>query len=499
MIAPMGNLPQYLYRASDVRELDRIAIEDYRIAGITLMKRAGYAAFQRLRNYWPNCKRIAIACGTGNNGGDGLVLAYLLRNAGFDVAVGLIGERQRMHGDALTAAGDFTARGASIGDFFDLDLESAELIVDALLGTGIDRAVTGRWCRAIEMINHSDAPVLSIDIPSGLNADSGCIMGASVVADVTVTFIGVKQGLLTGDGPDCSGVVEFDDLQVPDAIYQSVAPSARRFDEGLLERYLGRRRRSSHKGEFGHVLVVGGDRGMSGAARMAGEAALRTGAGLVSIATRPDHLVALNSGRPELMCHGVETAAQLNTLLERASVVAIGPGLGRSSWAQHLLGTVLESALPLIVDADALNLLAAEPLHRSNWILTPHPGEAGRMLACSTATVQNDRFSAARQLVDQFGGVCVLKGHGTLVASVEGPVTICETGNPGMASGGMGDVLTGVVAGLVAQKIPIGDAARLGVWLHGRSGDGAAVDGERGLCATDLFPHLHKLVNPVQR
>jgi NAD(P)H-hydrate epimerase len=243
-------------------------------------------------------------------------------------------------------------------------------------------------------------------------------------------------------------------------------------------------------------LVIGGDTGMAGAARMAAEAAARCGAGLVSIATRVSHAGFQAAVRPELMFRGVENPAELEPMLERATVLAVGPGLGRSDWARALLDAALARELPLVLDADALNLLAAEPSYRDHWILTPHPGEAARLLGMTPAEIEADRFQAVTALTERFGGVCVLKGAGSLIATSGMAMALCRAGNPGMGSGGMGDVLTGVIAGLVAQGLSPWQAARAGVFIHARAGDLAARAGERGLLATDLTPYLRTLVNP---
>ena len=257
------------------------------------------------------------------------------------------------------------------------------------------------------------------------------------------------------------------------------------------------RQRNAHKGEFGHVLIVGGDSGFIGAARMAAEAAARVGAGLVSVATRAAHAPIMSVMRPEIMAHGVETLNELMPLLKRANAVAIGPGLGQSDWARLLLGRVLECELPLVIDADALNLLATDRRFSAQWVLTPHPGEAARLLDADSRDIQADRYQSATRLQEQFKGPVVLKGNGTVVADTEGQLSVCQAGNPGMASGGMGDVLTGVIAGLIAQGLTLDIAAKLGVCLHATAADRAVeVAGERGLLATDLMPHLRMLVNP---
>jgi hydroxyethylthiazole kinase-like uncharacterized protein yjeF len=272
-----------------------------------------------------------------------------------------------------------------------------------------------------------------------------------------------------------------------------------RIEEIDLEHYaefLDPRPIDCHKSMFGHVLVVGGDYGYSGAVRMAAEAALRVGAGLVSVATRPEHALALNIARPEIMCHGVSSAEALKPLLEKATVIAVGPGLGQSRWAKSLLTLVLKSKKPLVVDADALNLLALKPEKHAQWILTPHPGEAARLLKKSVATIQGDRLTAVKMLQKKFGGVAILKGAGTLVDGPDAIPAVCSLGNPGMATAGMGDILSGVISGLLAQHLPLVKAAKLGVLLHALAGDRAAEEGERGMLATDLLPYLRWLVNP---
>lgn len=259
--------------------------------------------------------------------------------------------------------------------------------------------------------------------------------------------------------------------------------------------FLKPRAHDAHKGHFGHVLVIGGDYGFSGAACMAAEAALRVGAGLVSVATRPEHAKMLNLARPEIMCHAVSSAAELKPLLARATTLVVGPGLGRSSWSRELLDAVLPCEQPMILDADGLNLLAEKPIKKSNWILTPHPGEAARLLKKTTEEIQQDRVAAVLALQHAFSGWAVLKGAGSLIAGPDDDLAICTAGNPGMATGGMGDVLSGVLGGLVAQKIPLESAAKLGVLVHAMAGDLAAKEGERGMIASDLMPYLRKIVN----
>jgi hydroxyethylthiazole kinase-like uncharacterized protein yjeF len=487
----MHKLPIKLYRTAQVRELDRIAIQERGIPGFELMSRAGYAVFQCLRNKWPYARSAAVFCGSGNNAGDGYIIARLAREAGLSVTVYPVSDPEKLTGDALTAYRKFAeAKGAVVPFRSDLDIET-DVTVDALLGTGLDRSVTGAYAEAIAFINKNQKKVIAVDIPSGLNADTGNIMACAVKAECTVSFIGLKQGLFTGQAADYCGEIFYASLAVPDDVFEAVPSRTVR----VIKTRLPNRESYSHKGNYGHVLIVGGDLGYSGAARMAGEAALRVGSGLVSIATRPEHAGLMNLNRPELMCHGVENAGQLLALLEKADVVIIGPGLGQSDWASELFGAAVNFQKPLVIDADGLNLLARAPFVKPNWILTPHPGEAGRLLQCSAAEVQQDRFASTAAIQAKFGGVAILKGSGTLIAS-EHELAVSTSGNPGMASGGMGDVLSGVIAGLLAQGLALKDAAQQGVHIHGLAADLAVEkDGERGLLASDLMDPLRQLVN----
>lgn len=497
MKVAQSELPQDLYTAAGVRELDRIAIQEKNIAALELMQRAGQAAFDVMRARWPRAKKIIVVCGTGNNGGDGYIVARLASLAGLDVSIIQVGDGSKLKDEAKAAADLCLAINLSPHSGTSVLIEAADVVVDALFGTGLDREPAGEWRSVIEDINSLARAVLSLDIPSGLHADTGECMGVAIRADATVTFIGMKQGLLTAAGPSCCGELSFSALDVADDIYRQVTASARRLDLSTLAAYLPVRERSTHKGQCGHVLVIGGDYGYAGAVRMAAEAALRVGAGLVTVATRPEHALNIPLARPELMTSAVNTAQDLNTLLAKASVVVIGPGLGQSEWATLLLAKVLQTSLPLIIDADALNLLAIEPAFSNQWILTPHPGEAARLLRCSSAEIQADRFAAAQALQSRYGGVCILKGSGTLVIDTEQAKAVCNVGNPGMASGGMGDVLSGVIAGLKAQGLELADAARVGVCLHGAAADAAAANsGERGMLASDLMPELRALANP---
>ena len=489
-------LPIALYSASQVRALDAHGISELGIPGYTLMKRAGEAALRYLRSRWPTAHRIVIVCGGGNNGGDGYVLARFARAAGLTVTALAAAPPAALRGDAHQAHADFVASEGRVQPFSAEGLRECDLIVDALFGIGLASEVRPEAAAVIRAINAAQRPVFALDIPSGLNADTGMSCGIAVHADCTVTFVGLKTGLFIGDGPEYSGTVYFDDLGLPAPADAKFAPRLTRITESEIVAALPRRRRAAHKGEFGRVLIVGGGPGMPGAVRLAGEACLRVGAGLVTVAVDPDNVVAIVAGRPELICLPLTNAAELEAPLERAEIIAIGPGLGRSEWARAALAAVLRAGKPLIVDADALNLIAeGDSDARDDWILTPHPGEAARLLKVDAAEIQSNRLAALDQLVGRYGGIVVLKGAGTLVGMRARTPGLCESGNPGMASAGMGDVLTGAVAGILAQCRDPWLATRAAVLAHAMAGDAVARGGERGLLAGDVARELRASVN----
>ncbi len=487
----MQNLPEELYTAAQVREMDRLAIEKSGIAGIELMRRAGSAVFETCRRYWPENNKITVFCGAGNNAGDGYVIAMLALAAGYQVNVITLINKQRMKGDALVALQDFLQAGGLITPFQQQKQLEQTIIIDALLGTGLNREVKDNFAETIKLINSSSYPVVAVDIPSGLNADTGRVMGCAVKADMTVTFISLKQGLFTGEAAEYCGKISYVSLNIPTEKISAIKPSSKL----LQDTPLPVRHRCAHKGHNGHVLLVGGNIGYAGAIRLAAEAALRSGAGLVSVATRAVHSHVINLGRPEIMCHSVENQKQLQGLLNKVNVIVIGPGLGQSLWALEMFSSVLAADKQCIIDADALNLLAKNPAKSNDWILTPHPGEAARLLSCSTSEIAFDRFKAIDSLQKQYGGICLLKGAGTLVKGDNG-ISISTTGNPGMASGGMGDVLAGMIGGLVAQGIKSELAVQQAIYKHGKAADMVAEqEGERGLLASDLLPVIRKLLN----
>jgi len=489
-------LPVCLYSTAQVRALDAHAIETLGIPGYTLMKRAGEAALRYLRTRFPVSHRIVIVCGAGNNGGDGYVLARFAHAAGLTVTTLAATSPQALHGDARQAYEDLRASGGQIQPFARERLTEGEVIVDALLGTGLRGAAREEIAQVIRDINGSGRPVLAVDVPSGLDSDTGVPLGDTVRADCTVTFVGLKTGLFIGDGPEFAGTVFFDDLEIVPDSRGDLRPRIERILESSIQQALPRRARSSHKGDFGRVLIVGGGAGMPGAVRLAGEACLRVGAGLVTVAVVPENVPAICAGRPELICLPLADASALAEPAAKADVIAIGPGLGRTSWARDALDIVLRSGKPLVIDADALNIIAESQVStREDWVLTPHPGEAARLLGTKTGEIQRDRLTALDRLVARYGGTVVLKGAGTLVGAPGRTPALCERGNPGMATAGMGDVLTGTIAGIFAQCRDAWLAARVGVLVHALAGDAAARSGERGLLAGDVARELHNCVN----
>ena len=501
-----SELPSYLYRAADVRELDRITIEEKGIAGFELMSRAGQASFDALRDRWPDARRIVVFSGVGNNGGDGYVIAALAEKAGFESHVMQVGDPAKTQGDALTAMQAAEEAGASFERFQQYNEFEADVIVDALLGTGLSGAVREEYAGAIDRINTCGLPVLAVDIPSGICSDTGAVLGSAIKADCTVSFIGLKQGLFTGQAPDFVGEVLFASLSVPNDVFLNIPPSASLVGAHHVAQWLPPRSRLSHKGKNGHVLIIGGDLGMGGAAAMAAEAAGRVGCGLISVITRPQHIAPILARRPECMVVGCETGDNIGPWLAKADVIVVGPGIGQEDWGRQFLQQDLATNLPMVLDADGLNLLASWKAdnnslnnalaQRGNWVLTPHPGEAARLLQQPTGQLMANRFDAVAQLQQLYGGAVVLKGAGSLIAEPDGNLWVCDSGNPGMATGGMGDVLSGVIGGLLAQGLDLGQAAACGVWVHAAAGDRATHQaGQRGLLATDLMPYIRRLVN----
>ncbi|WP_434001139.1 NAD(P)H-hydrate dehydratase [Endozoicomonas sp.] len=493
-----------LYTAEQVRRLDCTAINDFQINGFELMNRAARATFRSLMSHWPDLlhgKRLQIFCGGGNNGGDGYLVAMLAAKRGISVSVCCLSSPDKLSGDPRSAYEACIAEDVEVQAFTPESLLFGDVIVDAMLGTGLTREVEGHYKDAIIRINELGRPVLAVDIPTGLCADRGVPLGIAIKADVTVTFIGMKIGLLSGRGKELSGQVEFADLDVPEEVYEAFPSEALRLSETRLSHWINPRARDLHKGDNGHVMVVAGNHGMPGAAIMSAEAALCSGAGRVTVATRQEHLLALAARRPELMASAVSGAQDLRSLIEGKDLLVVGPGLGKDSWARELLTEVLKAECPVVVDADGLNLISEDPAllkdRKYPMILTPHSGEAARLLETRISTINADRVHAAKELFNRYGAVVVLKGAGTLVYDGKN-LNLCSDGNPGMAVAGMGDVLSGVIAALAAQGIEASAAAALGVWLHATGADRLAeLQGERGMLALETVPHIRSQLNKI--
>lgn len=460
-----------------------------------LMARAGQAGWRCALKHWPRALRIVVVCGPGNNGGDGYVLARHAREAGREVRV------LRLAAPASELARQACADYLAAGGVIDSGLGDCDLIVDALFGIGLARAPDAATATLIAAINAHPAPVLALDVPGGIDANTGSAPGAAVDADCTLQFLARHRGLRTGAALDHCGELELATLELPTAAFDGVKPAALAYRTDALAGFFPLRPRDGHKGRNGHVLCIGGDAGSGGAILLAAQAALRSGAGLVSVATREAHVPALLARCPEAMAHAVEGTAELLPLLERADVLALGPGLGQGEWGRALFAVAMACDKSRVLDADALNLLAASGASlRVEDIVTPHPGEAARLLGCATAEVQRDRFAAVAALQARLGCTVVLKGAGSLVQAAASPPAVICAGNPGMGTGGMGDLLTGAVAALRGHGFDAHDAAVAGALLHAAAGDAAArEDGERGLLPSDLLPWLRRLANPVRR
>ena len=493
-------MQELLYTAQQTRELDARAINEEGLPGYELMCRAGRAVFDEITRRYPACRTLTVVCGKGNNAGDGYVIARLAAEVGMLVDVQQLGSANALTGDAATARDDAQAAGVAPREH-DADSPAfdgfGDVIVDALLGTGATGELRPAYASAVEAINTADRPVVAVDLPTGVVADTGATLGDAVNADVTVSFIGRKRGLATAAGMEHAGECVFTDLGVPTRVYRGQpAVPRRRFDAAALPR----RRAGAYKQSYGHVLIVGGDDQMGGAVMMAAEAALRSGAGLVTVATRPRHQPAILARTPEVMVVDA-LSPQLDDVLARASLVGLGPGLGRGAWGGEAVVRVLELGLRTVVDADGLHWLARNLREKGRatpgpLIVTPHPGEAAALMDMSVPDIQQDRFVAATGIAERYRAAVILKGAGSIAADPDGRLAVCGHGNPGMASAGMGDVLTGIVCGIWAQGLSPFEAAECAMLLHSAAGDRAAArTGQASLIATDLIAELGPLLD----
>ncbi len=488
-----------VYLNEQIQLCEQYALQHLQLSVDELMAQAGAASFSTLCKEFPHVKNIVIFCGSGNNAGDGLVLAKLAHQHGYVVTVNLLKEIEVLSDEARHAALQAIASGVTClfgDDLLDHNenlLADADLLIDAIIGIGLYDNIREPYATVINQINYSNIPVMAIDIPSGLNSDTGKIMGYCIRAAITVTFIGKKFGMMTADGVDVCGRIILHTLNLSEYLG---APAAMLLSNTMKNYRLPRRLANCYKNQFGHILIIGGNIGMPGSVCLAAEAALRVGAGLVTIVTQSCYAGYATLRLPEAMIFGIENAIEIQCLLEQATVCLIGTGLGTDDWAQQLFNIVIASHLPMVIDASALQILAVHPQYDDNWVLTPHPGEAAHLLACSITVIQNDRYLAVQRLQQQYGGTIVLKGVGSLIC--HDSIALCDAGNPGMASPGMGDVLSGVIAGLIAQGLSLAQATNFGVYIHSKAADLAAEEfGQRGLLATDLFQYLRQLVNAV--
>jgi len=501
--------------AKQMQELDRLASSQYNIPTALLMERAGERLLDAVRAHLETLagKRIVIVAGKGNNGGDGLVLARLLRQHPCTVDTYLAVDESALNGLAKDqwqrlrqAGGRIADRAGWTIDQFRKTAAGADMVVDALLGTGLTKPVEGIYAELIGAINEAGTPVLAVDLPSGINADTGAVMGVAVTAALTVTFALPKLGLLLHPGAARAGRVVIGDIGIPQAAVEQLALTVEQITPDSIRHALTPRAPQQHKGDFGHLLVIAGSEGKMGAAAMCALGALRAGVGLVTVAApRSQNAViqtlvmeAMSAPLTETAGHTLAEAA-LPDLLQLAAgkrAVALGPGLSLHPETQSLVRALAPRLLcPLVIDADGLNAIAGhEPAtvaRRAPTVLTPHPGEMARLLGSTVERVEQDRPSAAREAARRYRAWVALKGAHTLLADPDGRLWINTTGNPGMATGGTGDVLTGVLGAFLAQTLPLPDAATAAIYLHGLAGDLAARQvGEMSLIAGDLLTFL---------
>jgi len=504
-----------VYSAKQVLENEANVAQSQNIALFELMQSAGAAVFEQLLLSWPDVKNILVLCGKGNNGGDGFILALLAHQKNIKANVLLTCSVSDLKGDALLAYQMMKSAGVVISydniassensqGIANIKNFSGEVIVDALFGIGFTGQLSSSLVAVVKEVNHQDAKVIAIDVPSGLCATTGqvqgdCVAEQAIIAELTVTFIVYKQGLLTGQAANFVGKLLLAPLEVNKAFTRQIKTETY-FSKFSFPLHLPKRSPASHKGDSGLLLTIGGGVGMPGAIRLSSEAALRCGVGLVSVSCHQKNQGLVVNGRPELMLAPTTSILLAQSKqFKKAKGYLIGPGLGQDNEALQLFKLTCESSRInnkfIVVDADALNLLSQNKQNYDNWVLTPHPKEAASLLHCDVAAIEADRFSAVRAIANRYGGVCLLKGAGTLISDGKS-VFINNSGNAGMASGGMGDVLSGIISALVLQSDSIFYATCLAAYIHGASADIiASSNGQRGLLASDLFVPLQQLFN----
>jgi ADP-dependent NAD(P)H-hydrate dehydratase / NAD(P)H-hydrate epimerase len=502
--------------AAQMKSIDGRAIANFGIPGAVLMENAASAILVEMERFFDGLAglKIGVICGKGNNGGDGLALARRLRNRGVAVRVVLLAPFAALAGDAQLNLGILRkvdvevlpdATPASLADI----LAWSDILVDAVLGVGITSALTGDYLQAVRMINASGRPVVAVDIPTGVNADTGEVMGEAVMADLTITMALPKRGIVLHPGATHAGVVRVVDISIPIEAVEQENVDLSLLDSGFAWGLLGRRKPDAHKGDFGHLMIIAGSPGKAGAAVMAARGALRVGPGLVTVAA-PKGIVPIIQQVAEAMCipadesvAGALGSAAVKTLLRASATMtacAIGPGLSTDPETVQTVRHLVEKlAIPAVIDADGLNALAGSldilKKARAPLVLTPHPGEMARLLGVSSSEVQKNRIDLAAEFAAEHKVTLVLKGAGTVVATSDGSLFVNSTGNPGMATGGTGDVLTGMIGGLLARGYAAAQAACLGVYLHGLAGDLAAKEkGETAMIAGDVIDKIPEAI-----
>lgn len=477
-----------LYSVEKIRNIENAAFNE--VSEESLMRKAGLAAFELMQEQLPDLGHITVLCGSGNNGGDGLVLARLALDEGLDVVVLTLGNFEGQSETAKMMLQEVSDVDVSIKPYENIeDLRDTDLIIDAMLGIGLEGEVREPYKQVIADVNAVDIPVLALDVPSGLSADTGSPWGSAVIADVTITFIGYKQGLVTGQGKYYCGDLYLDKLGL-DEVLDAHDYSGLKVGPSILSSLIPVPVEYVHKGMMGHIAILGGDHGMPGAVAMAAEAALRVGAGKVTIVTRERNFPIVMSARSEFICLAVENDfSPLDDLLDQVDVCVVGPGMTTSEWSEQIFKYAIQFNGPKVIDAGALMLLSATPHFVDKAILTPHPGEAGYLLSTTPDKIEDDRYLSACKIVEKYAEIVVLKGAGSIIQSkISERTYVCNAGNSGMATAGMGDILAGMIGGLAAQCDSIEDAAVAGTVLHAHCGDLAASKiGTNALLAGDMF------------
>ena len=499
-----------LYTASETRKIDNLAIKAKGISGYSLMQMAAEFTLDVILREFSPVEELIIFCSKGKNSGDGFLLGSFAKEFGLEVTIVMSNTSNVIKGvsrKAFEEMKDAKVKIISTKSVEKLKVSNKTVIVDALIGTGLKGNLRKNIKESILALNKLGVklPVLSLDIPSGVNPDTGDADDIAVYADITATFVAQKRGCFTSVGKKFSGEIVYSDLEIPKNLFSKITSTSYVVDYEDSINKVVYREQDAHKGHFGNVVIVGGDRGLGGAGLLSSRAAVYSGAGLTSLVTRPEHVSASLVSCPEVMVKGVDSGQDIEEHLVKPDVIAIGPGLGQSAWSEQMIQRVFWEAekrdVSIIMDADALNLLTKLKLSSDlpkRLILTPHPGEAARLLNTSVAVIESNRFSAAAKIQKKFNATVVLKGSGTVICHKSGGTQkwgICDSGNPGMATGGMGDVLTGIIAGLLAQGLTLKEAAEAGVDLHAKAADQASLEfGEAGLTSSDVINELKYLL-----